>query len=110
MYTDCLLKNTSTKHNKYVVNEKLENVDDISFRELFGRMNQCFIFYFYKICPFLAHNVFVFTLAILLYETQLNQIPSYVLQLRVRNSCVEGREVKCFNVIAGAEGPRLYVV
>jgi len=27
-----------------------------------------------------------------------------VLQLRVRNSCVEGREVKCFNVIVGGEG------
>ena len=26
-----------------------------------------------------------------------------VLQLRVRNSCVEGREVKCFNTIAGGE-------
>jgi hypothetical protein len=23
----------------------------------------------------------------------------------VRNSCVEGREVKCFNAIAGGEGP-----
>jgi hypothetical protein len=29
---DCLLKNTSTKHNKYVVNQKLEHVEDISFR------------------------------------------------------------------------------
>jgi hypothetical protein len=27
----------------------------------------------------------------------------------VRNSCVEGREVKCFNAIVGGEGPRLYV-
>ena len=25
-YVDCLLKNTSTKHNKYVVNQKLEHV------------------------------------------------------------------------------------
>jgi len=25
----------------------------------------------------------------------------------VRNSCVEGREIKCFNANAGAEGPRL---
>jgi hypothetical protein len=33
-----------------------------------------------------------------------------VLQLRVRNSCVEGRIVKCFNAIAGGEGPRLYVL
>jgi cytochrome oxidase Cu insertion factor (SCO1/SenC/PrrC family) len=34
MYADSLLKNTSTKHNKYVVNHKLEHVDDISFRFL----------------------------------------------------------------------------
>ena len=37
-YTNCLLKNTSTKHNKYVVNQKLEHVEDISFRELFARI------------------------------------------------------------------------
>jgi hypothetical protein len=28
----------------------------------------------------------------------------------VRNSCVKGREMKCFNDIAGGEGPRLYVL
>ena len=34
-YADSLLKkNTSTKHCKYVVNHKLEHVDDISFRFL----------------------------------------------------------------------------
>jgi len=27
---DCLLKKKSNKHNKYVVNEKLEHFDDIS--------------------------------------------------------------------------------
>ena len=27
--------------------------------------------------------------------------------LRVRNNCVEGKEIKCFNAIAGGEGPRL---
>ena len=32
-YADCLLKNTSIKHSKYVVNQKLELSDDISFRE-----------------------------------------------------------------------------
>jgi len=36
-HSDCLLKNTFTKDNKYVVNQKLEHVDDISFREMFGR-------------------------------------------------------------------------
>ena len=37
-YADDLLKNTSTKDNKYIVNQKLEHVDDINFRELFGRI------------------------------------------------------------------------
>jgi hypothetical protein len=31
-------------------------------------------------------------------------------ELKMRNSCVKGREVKCFNAIAGGEGPRLYVL
>jgi hypothetical protein len=31
-YADFLLKNTSTKHSKYVVNQKHEHVDDTSFR------------------------------------------------------------------------------
>jgi hypothetical protein len=35
-YADCLLKNMSTKYNTYVVNKKLEHVDDISFGESFG--------------------------------------------------------------------------
>jgi hypothetical protein len=50
------------------------------------------------------------TLAILCYETQSDKLPNSVFQLRVTNSCVEGREVKCFNAIAGGEGPRLYVL
>ena len=37
-YADCLLQNTSTKDNNYVVNQKLQHVDDTSFRELFGRI------------------------------------------------------------------------
>ena len=37
-YADCLLKNTSTKYSKYGFNHKHEHVDDISFRELFGRI------------------------------------------------------------------------
>jgi hypothetical protein len=36
------LKNTPTKDNKYVGNQKLEDVDDISFRELFGRIRVVF--------------------------------------------------------------------
>jgi hypothetical protein len=30
---DCPLKNTPTKQNKYVINQKLEQFNDISFRE-----------------------------------------------------------------------------
>jgi len=42
MYADYLLKNTSTKHNKYVVNQKVKHVDDISFRELVDRIRVVF--------------------------------------------------------------------
>jgi hypothetical protein len=38
MYAGCLLKNTSTKHSKYAVYQKVKHVDDISFREFFGRI------------------------------------------------------------------------
>ena len=41
-----VLKIMSPKHNIYVVNQNLEHVDDVSFRELFGRMGVSF---FYKI-------------------------------------------------------------
>jgi hypothetical protein len=41
-FADCLLKNTLTKDNRYVVNQKLEHVDDLSFRELFGRIKVVF--------------------------------------------------------------------
>jgi hypothetical protein len=34
------LKNTSTKHNKFVFNQKLEHVEEISFRELFGNIEK----------------------------------------------------------------------
>ena len=37
------MENTSTKH-KYVVNQKLEHVDYISFREFFGRIRVGFFF------------------------------------------------------------------
>jgi hypothetical protein len=46
---DCLLKNSSTKDNKFVVNQKLGHVDDISFRELFARIGVFFCCLFYKI-------------------------------------------------------------
>jgi hypothetical protein len=41
---DCLLKNTFTKQNKYVVNQHLEHFGDISVRELFGRIGVGFFF------------------------------------------------------------------
>ena len=31
-FVPCLLKNASTKHNKYVINQNLEHIDDISCR------------------------------------------------------------------------------
>jgi hypothetical protein len=43
---DCLLKKTSTKHSKYVVNHKLRHVDDFIFRELLGKMRVVFFFFF----------------------------------------------------------------
>ena len=67
-----VLKNTSTKHSKYVVNQKLEHVEDISFRELFDGIRVVF----YKIRSVSSyHKVFVSSLAILFYETQLDQLP-----------------------------------
>ena len=69
-------------------------------------------FFFFKTMRYFPsqHKVFVYTLDILCYETQSDKLPNSVFQLRVRNSCVEGREVKCLNVIAGGKGPRLYVL
>ena len=59
MYADCLLKNTSTKDNKCVINIKLEHVGDISFRELFDRIRVLF-FLQNKICPFLAQGICIY--------------------------------------------------
>jgi hypothetical protein len=46
-------------------------------------------------CPFLAHGICIYV-GHFFYEIQLDQFPLFVLQLWVKNSCVEGREVKCF--------------
>ena len=35
-------ENMCTKHSKYVVNQKLEHVEDNSFREHFGRIRVVF--------------------------------------------------------------------
>ena len=37
-YADCLLKNMSTKHSKYVVNHELEHLDCISLEKNVGRI------------------------------------------------------------------------
>jgi hypothetical protein len=51
-------KNTSTKDNKYVVNQKLEHVDDISYREHFGRIKSGFLQN--NFCPFLAQGICIY--------------------------------------------------
>jgi hypothetical protein len=45
-------------------------------------------------------------LPILFKDTELEKLSLYIIQLRVRNSCVEGEQVKCFTAIAGGEEPR----
>ena len=74
MYADCLLKNTSTKENKYVVNQKLEHVDDISFRELFGSIRVVFCFRKYDLSRPSTKYQYL-RLAILFHKTQLDQLP-----------------------------------
>jgi hypothetical protein len=50
---------TSTKHTKYVVNVKLEHVDNISFRKHFCRI-RVFFSPQIKICPFLAQGMCIY--------------------------------------------------
>ena len=69
-----LLKNTFIKHNKYVVNQtKHKHVDDISFRELFGRISG-FIF---KIRSDLSlpNTRSLYLRWPFFYETKLDQLP-----------------------------------
>jgi hypothetical protein len=81
----------------------------ISVSDNFLVESERFFFLQNKIYPFLAQAICIYV-GHSFYETQLDQLPQYVLQLRVRNSCVECREVKCVNAIAGGERPRLYVI
>jgi hypothetical protein len=69
-YADCLFKNTSIKDNKYVVNQKLEHVDDISFREHFDRIRVVF-FLQNMIYPFLPQCICIYVDHYFSYETQL---------------------------------------
>ena len=58
-YADCLLKNTSTKHSKYVFNKKNSSMLMISVSEnLFGRIRVFFLQD--KICPFLAQSICIY--------------------------------------------------
>lgn len=67
-YAFRLFKYTSTKHRKYVVNQNIEHIDDISFIEPFGRIRV----FVCKVRVFPSQNqVFAFTLAILSYEPSL---------------------------------------
>jgi TfoX/Sxy family transcriptional regulator of competence genes len=61
----------SAKHNKYVVNQKLEHFDDISFRELFGRISGVLQ---NKICLFIAQGICIYV-GHFFYEKQLDQLP-----------------------------------
>jgi len=53
------LTKMSTKHHKYVVNQKFDHVDDISFKEVLGRIRVVF-FLQNKICPFLAQGICIY--------------------------------------------------
>jgi hypothetical protein len=66
-----LLQITSIIHNKYVVNQNLEHVDDVSFRNLLAELE----WFFNKIRYVPSyHKVSVSTLAIPFNETQLDQL------------------------------------
>ena len=81
----------------------------ISISENFFVESDGFFNFIYKIRSVLSkHKVYVSTLAILFFMK--NSWTKSVFQLRVRNSWVEGREVKCFNAIVEREGPELYVL
>jgi len=91
--SECLLKNKSTKHNKYVVNKKNSSILMISVSQNFLQNQSGFLTN--KLCPFL----FVSTFAIAFMKHR-GLILGLCFSFRVGNSCVEGSEVKCFNAIA----------
>ena len=67
----CLLKNRSTKHSKYAINQKLEHFDDISFREYFCRRWVYFLLQ-KKICLYLRQSICIYVSYSFFNETQLN--------------------------------------
>jgi hypothetical protein len=74
----------------------------ISASENFLVESDCFLHN--KICPFLAQGICIYV-GHFFKDTQLEKLPLYTIQLRVRNSCVEGEKVKCSRAIAGGEEP-----
>ena len=62
-----------------------------------------------NICLFLAQGICIDVGHFVLWNT-VGPTPLICPSDRVRNSCVQGREVKCFNAIAGGERSRLYVL
>ena len=99
---DCLLKNTSIKHKKYVVNQKLKYFDDISFTELYGRILVSFYkmrFFFsflrqvtcFYVCHSLLWNIvgLVLLICVLVFSGY---------------SCVDGIEVKCLMLLHEERG------
>jgi hypothetical protein len=61
-----------------------------------------------KICLFLAKGICIYVGHS--FFMKYSWTNSLNLSVRVRNSRVEGREVKCFNLIVGGEESRLYVL
>jgi transposase len=56
MIIDCLLKNISTKHSKYVVNKTFQHFVNISFREPFGRTRKSTKRQIERISPTVFHK------------------------------------------------------
>jgi len=85
-YADYLLKNTSIKHNKYAVKQKLEHIDDINFREVFGRI-RVFLF-LNKICPVPRQGICIYSFL----RNTFGLILLICLEALSGNNCVESNK------------------
>ena len=97
-YADCLLK-TGPSNIANMWSIKNSSMLMISVSENFLVESEWFFFLQNKICPFLAQGICIYVGHSFSWNT-VGPTPHSVLQLRVRNSCVDGRKVKCFNAIA----------
>ena len=101
LYVWCLLKNTSTKHNKYAVNQNVSMLM-ISVSQNVLVESEYLFFLENKICPILSQGLPFFC--------SWNTVgPTALTCLAVGNSCIEGTVVKCCNGIAG-ESHILYLL